>query len=73
MISFYRRISIEPIHCILFMHVPVYIDTLIKKVVEVWGQPIMAGTLKEAFQGDLHPDLVPTAETREFCFLIRTA
>lgn len=58
------------IPCILFFHVPVYIDTLIENVVHVWRQPLMIGTPRNAFSGELDPSLIPTEETIEFCNLI---
>jgi 3',5'-cyclic AMP phosphodiesterase CpdA len=60
----------KAIPCVLFFHVPLYIDTLLPPVVSVWGQPIMIGTPQKAFSGELSANLVPTDETAEFCRLI---
>jgi len=66
----FKTVFKRNIPCILFLHIPLYINTLIENVLAIWGQPLIIGTPKEAFSGELHPSLVPTNETIEFCHLV---
>ncbi|MHB1484446.1 MAG: metallophosphoesterase family protein [Saccharofermentanales bacterium] len=64
---------------IIFMHIPIYVDSLIDDVVKVWKQPIVIGLpssgsadkLEHKVDGEIASGLIPSEETREFCELIK--
>jgi len=59
--------------CLLFMHIPLYIESLEKSTLEVWHSPIMLGIPESLFMerrpGIIHVPL-PDNTTMEFCRLI---
>ncbi|MCL2519237.1 MAG: hypothetical protein FWF15_11810 [Oscillospiraceae bacterium] len=64
-----RKILSEQTPCILFMHIPLYLPTLEKAVMDFWKSPIVMG-IPEHLCAERQPGIIhspqPTAVTREF-------
>lgn len=60
--------------CIMFAHIPILIDTLVKPVNDRWGMPICIGGEPVDMERRLSWDMGPTIEpaTREFLALVRS-
>jgi len=71
-LTFLRERTADGKPCLLFMHIPLYVDTLEEDTVRRWGNPILLGLTEEAFSRQT-PGMFftprPDGTTREFCRL----
>jgi hypothetical protein len=58
--------------CLLFFHIPIYVDTLTSDVIKVWKYPIMMGVSSDHLNlaSEVEKSLIPNETTKEFYRII---
>lgn len=69
-LRFFREQTADGAPCLLFLHIPLYLPTLLADTMDAWEDPILLGAPPELYRQRTAP--VPTESTLEFCRLAET-